>query len=464
MKSHGTTSKKSYMKALGLSGAGHDLDEVASSTKAEWERSWWVKYVDKPTIEVDWDNMERYDARVVPQVYYANYVGQQVSDNLNKLSADRRRKWILENKPGYTLRDRALNIAVSRGSVMPSFIAKFGPSKKLSSRASRILNPDDVGVPRWEGTPEENAGMVRAAARYFGAGQVGFVELDEHTEKLIYSYGADGKKIEFEDVALAYETEDRRVIPRKARWVIVFSVQMSEELLKRGDGLYSTALSGAPNALGYSQGRNVLDRLQTFLHVLGYQGLGSPWFNGLGIAPALAIMAGLGELSRLNLLISPEYGPMQRVFRLITDLPLAPTKPIDAGIMRFCRTCKKCALLCPAKVLSVEDDPSWEIHGKWSNPGHRAYHYTDSAKCMTQWRVSSAGCSTCLSVCPFSKKHKSFIHSAVEATIAKTSVFNGLFTKMDGLLGYDIPKDPELWWDMDMPPYGIDSTGGTVLE
>ena len=263
---------------------------------------------------------------------------------------------------------------------------------------------------------------------------------------------------------LLYETDDKRVIPRKARWVIVFSVEMSEELLKRRDGLYATALSGTPNALGYSQGRNVLDRLQTFLHVLGYQGLGSPWFNGLGIAPALAIMAGLGELSRLNLLISPEYGPMQRVFRLVTDLPLAPTRPIDAGIMRFCRTCKKCALLCPAKVLSVEDDPSWEIKGKWSNPGHRTYHYVNSPKCMTQWRVSSVGCSTCLSVCPFSKKHKSFIHSVLEATIDKTYVFNGLFTKMDGLLGYDIPRDNESWWDMDMPPYGVDSTHGTMLE
>jgi len=452
------------MKTTGLSKAGHDLDEVAASAKAEWKRSWWVKYVDKPTIEVDWDNMERYDSRVVPQVYYPNYVGKEVSDKLNKLSDDRRKKWILEDKPGYTLRDRALGIGSNRGSVMPRFIANLAPTTKLASRTSKILSPDNIGVPRWEGTPEENARTIRAAARYFGAGEVGFLELDHKIEKLIYSYDSDGKKIEFEDVDLAYETEEKRAIPKKARWVIIFSVQMSEELQKRRDGLYATALSGTPNGLGYSQGRNVLDRLQTFLHVLGYQGLGSPWFNGLGIAPALGIMAGLGELSRLNLLISPEYGPMQRLFRLITDLPLAPTKPIDAGIMQFCRTCKRCAQLCPARVLSIEDNPSWEVTGKWSNPGHKAYHYMNSAKCMTQWKVSSVGCSTCLSVCPFSKKHKSFIHTIVESTIAKTPIFNGLFTKMDGLLGYDLPKDAESWWDMDMPPYGMDSTHSTLLE
>jgi len=452
------------MKGLGLSNAGHDLDEVAGSVKAEWKRSWWVKSVDEPTIEVDWDNMQRYDARYVPQVYYANYVGQDVADNLNKLSEDRRNQWIIENKPGYTLPDRALEIGSNRGSAAPEFFLDLSSPAKFGSRASKAFTPSDIGVPRWEGTPEENARMIRAAAKYFGAGAVGFVELDSHTEKLIYSYDSDGKKIEFEDVDLAYETDNKRVIPNKARWVIVFSVQMSEELLQRRDGLNATSLSGTPNSLGYSQGRNVLDRLQTFLYVLGYQGLGSPWFNGLGIAPALGIMAGLGELSRLNLLISPEFGPMQRIFRLITDLPLAPTKPIDAGIMRFCRTCKRCALLCPASMLSTDTEPSWETTGKWSNPGHKAYHYIDSAKCMTQWKVSSAGCSTCLSVCPFSKKHKSFVHTVVEATIAKTPIFNGLFTKMDTLMGYDEAKDPESWWDMNMPPYSTDSTHGTLLD
>lgn len=46
--------------------------------------------------------------------------------------------------------------------------------------------------------------------------------------------------------------------------------------------------------------------------------------------PPSAVMAGLGELSRLNRLITPEFGPMVRVFTLLTDLPVALDKPIDA--------------------------------------------------------------------------------------------------------------------------------------
>ena len=36
----------------------------------------------------------------------------------------------------------------------------------------------------------------------------------------------------------------------------------------------------------------------------------------------LAIMAGLGELSRIGILITPEFGPRVRLCKVFTDLPL----------------------------------------------------------------------------------------------------------------------------------------------
>jgi len=306
--------------------------------------------------------------------------------------------------------------------------------------------------------------MIRAAARNFGASQVGFLELDEHNRKFIYSFDAmDGAKLEFEDVDQAYETDKKRVIPNKARWVIVFTVQMSEELYKRLVGRAPTALSSSTTGLAYSRGPNIIDRLQTFLHVLGYQGLMGTWSNGLGIAPALGVMAGLGELSRLQPLVSPEYGPLQRVFKMVTDLPLAPNKPIDAGIMRFCRTCKKCAEACPSGALSMETEPSWEVKGPWSNPSHRAY-FQDGPKCYAYWLRASSSCATCLAICPFSKNYSHLLHRAVSATIAATPGLNGFFTRMDDFFKYDKPKDPESWWNLNLPPYGVDANKGTRLE
>jgi reductive dehalogenase len=464
MKYHSTTSKKTYMKATGLNKAGNDLDEVISSPVAEWKRPWWVRTVPEPTVEVDWDATERFDARKIQQVSFYKYVGEEENLRLRKLGTERSKQWILENRPNYTLRDRAVDLAGRRGSVRTKFINELEarPVGQASGGwGGQLLSPELLNVPRWEGSPEENSRMIRAVARNFGASQIGFVELDERARKLIYTYDArDGVKLDFEDVDKAYETEDRRVIPNKAQWVIVFSVQMSEELYKRVVGHAPTPLSSSTTGLAYARGRNVIDRLQTFLYLIGYQGLMGTWENGLGMAPALGIMAGLGELSRLNKIVSPEYGPMQRVFKMVTDLPLAPTQPIDAGIMRFCRTCKKCAEVCPSGTISTETDPFWEVKGPWNNPGHRAW-FDDAPNCLAYWIKSTSSCATCLAICPFAKKDKSFIHHVVEATIAKTSIFNGLFTKLDGLMGYDKPKDPESWWDLDLPIHGIDPTTGT---
>ncbi len=59
------------MKGLGLVTAGiggasavspvfHDLDELTSSAETKLKRAWWVKEVDEPTVEIDWEIMKRH--------------------------------------------------------------------------------------------------------------------------------------------------------------------------------------------------------------------------------------------------------------------------------------------------------------------------------------------------------------------------------------------------------------------
>jgi reductive dehalogenase len=392
-----TVSNQDHMKSMGLDGRDkgtsakkfHDLDEVIASPMADWKRPWWVRTVDEPTLEVDWDGMERFDARKIQQVSWRKYVGEEKARELNKRREEKMLQWILDSKPGYTLRDRALDISGSQaGSVGTSFQGSWAVtasmtkdegkvftkdvtrSKLTDPARARPLSPEELGVPRWEGIPEENSRMIRAVLRHFGADQIGFVELNKRHRKFIYEVDAlDGKALMFENVEQAYETEKKRVIPDKAKWVIVFSIQMSEDLIKRRSGLAPSAFSSSASGAAYGQARNIMDRLQNFLHILGYQGLMGTWFNGLGIAPAFGVMAGLGELSRLNRMISPEYGPLQRVFKIVTDLPLAPTKPITAGIMRFCETCKVCAGTTPAIAPGMKTRPPAEPGGRYQRPG-----------------------------------------------------------------------------------------------
>jgi hypothetical protein len=75
---HGTTSKNVIRKLLSKIGLGkaRDLDEVAASPLAQWKRPWWVKTVDKPTVDIDWDVVERFDETRIQQRSFPKYGGE----------------------------------------------------------------------------------------------------------------------------------------------------------------------------------------------------------------------------------------------------------------------------------------------------------------------------------------------------------------------------------------------------
>jgi epoxyqueuosine reductase len=411
-------------------------------------RPWWVRTAVEPTIEIDWDRMQRFDARnTVRGPGLLKYFDPDELTHLSKIAADNARQRILDNVPGYTLKDQALRAAQQSGN----------SDRRCFLGSEQAPTPESRGVPPWTGTPEEAARILRVAMRHFGAATVGLVELNERTRKLIYSHDPDGKRLVFEEVERAYETDGLRVIPSKAKWVIVYTVQMSSETLKRAP----TVTAAQTTSLAYDRGLQIQIKTQEFLRGLGYQCLGEATLNGLGIAPAFAVMAGLGEMSRANRLITPEFGPMVRIFKLITDLPVAIDKPINAGIMEFCWHCKKCAEACPAGALSFDDEPTWGPRGDWNSPGHRAY-FEDSVKCYTYWQEeASSNCGICFAVCPFSKKDKAWIHHWVKGSIALFPVLDGFLRSMDDAFSYGAKKDPEEWWRLNLPEYGIDTRSTT---
>lgn len=457
-KYHTTLSRRDFMKMLGLSGAAigavtampaatpilfHDLDETMASPEADWKRPSWIKETERPTVDIDWQMMGRFDygevmfargfekAMGAPYVRWATEVGQR-----NKA------QWIRQGRPGFTLRDHAIRYATQPFAFKShSFIGhKLAPT------------PQDLGVPRWEGTPEENSRMLRSAMRLFGADQVSFVELDsDTTEKLIYSYDIDGKRIDIKHVSYPEEQQDCRIIPKKARWVIIYTVKMSYELVHR----LPSWSAGATVYNGYAMGPFVQERTQEFLRGLGYMCLGEIRPNAIGTSVGFGILAGIGEMSRVEHLITPERGLSHRVFKLITDLPLMPGKPIDSGVMQFCRTCKKCAELCPANAIPRATDPSWEIPGPYKRPGVRGWSRIEPL-CYSYWRQTDTGCGFCLAVCPLNKPGSTAYFNAMRGVASKTSAINPLFRNIDDAIGYGVRTEYEDFWNLEMPTMGWD--------
>jgi reductive dehalogenase len=453
-------SRRDFLKTLGVAGATLGAAGAVGLTAAGdtfgapmsggiTRRPWWVRQVAEPTTGIDWSRIERVNAASDTLLGQAlgRFETPEENERLTQLQRENERQRVLNNEAGYRLKDNALHSAfdVVRDRMPRSFL---GP--QLAPR------PEDEGFERWEGTPEENAALLKVAMKQMGAAIVGIVRLDDNTRKLVYSVDPDGKRIEFEDVPWGYETEDKRVIPNRAQWMVVYGVQMSELGIKRAP----TKIAQIATTEAYQRGLMIQNNTQEFLRGLGYQGLGEATLNGLGIAPAFAVLAGLGELSRLNRVVTPEYGPMVRIFKLITDLPLEPDSPIDAGIARFCRSCKKCAEACPPSALSFETEPGWTPVGEWNNAGHQAW-FENSVRCKRYWYEElGTNCGICFSVCPFSKQNASFMHDLIRMQIATVPGLDSIIRNMDDAFGYGVQKNPEDWWTLDLPEYGIDTHKG----
>lgn len=449
--------RREFMKELGKLGAVASLapvvafGEQASTKAAGIQRPGFIKELDfgKPTTEIDWDMLLPMSERErTTRRSLSKYLSQDRMDSMSELRKANTTKWRNENKPGYTVKDYAFKEGCGSGASSLSFIGPQGAD-----------TPEDLDAAKYEGSPEEALQVLTAAMRHFGAATVGVTLLDDNTEKLIYSQDPDGKYLFVKDIDEPVETDDERHIPKKARWVVSYTVQMSEETMTA----CPTPLGSATTSLTYRRGRNVQARTQEFLRGLGYMGLGESSTNALAIAPAFGVLAGLGELSRYNRLITPEYGSMVRVFKIITDLPLAPTKPIDAGLLNFCKTCMKCADHCPSKALSFEKEPYWEVIGGWNNAGHKAW-FEDSVKCRNYWYECGTNCGICFAVCPFASNNLASYNDLRNRLAGTVPALNATLVKIDDILHTPFTefgkpqKDPEAWWTADLPVYGIDTT------
>lgn len=467
---HSTVSRRDFMKGLGLAGAGlgaaavtpqfTDLDELVS-TEVSRSQPWWVKEADKPAVDIDYTLMERYDQRDGAfQEGLAKYFGNgDISKGLEVIAAqntlynDISNKHFKDSKPGYALRDKALTTARSAMGTTYSFL---GPQKAAT--------PEARGVPKWQGTPEENFRMIRNAAKIWGATHIAVVELDPATtRKLVWSYDHDGRKIEFEDIAVPALTTTKKAIPNAVKYAVVYYVPGSIRTNTRvveplGD-----------IARCYEHFFNLQSQLMEFTRGLGYQSVGQTSNQSLSTKTGLAVLGGSHEQSRMLSAIAPIAGPSPRPGMIFTDLPLAPTSPIDAGIHRFCATCMKCAHACPTQSLSLEKEPTYDTIGVFNSKGAKRY-MVNGATCRANANNGEVNpCrlgnwNTCMRACTFSKLEEALIHKVIHMTLSTTGMFNGFFANMDELFGYNTEITPDEWWTRDILPFDQDTTQGQWIR
>jgi hypothetical protein len=81
-----------------------------------------------------------------------------------------------------------------------------------------------------------------------------------------------------------------------------------------------------------------------------------------------AFAAGLGEIGYSKLLLTPEFGPRQRIVLMMTDAPLEPD-PIYEG-PKLCDRCMRCVVECSGEAISPKETDSVIVAGHKLEWGH----------------------------------------------------------------------------------------------
>ena len=480
-KYHHALSRRDFMKALGLGTAGvgaaaaavplfADLDDMMSHGETldhTFKRAWYIKEreIGNPTTPVDWTAVVGHENN-----YIMNSTNGQNYGFTDAERAERSSKGsaaalsgIGKGYGGFQTRDYALSSGAS------------APLTNVWTQPKTNIRWDTVqGLTRYQGSPEENSKIVRAAATFLGASSVGFGVLEGDEKKFCNKVHSEGLPFVWEDVDWPSAESNKYVVPNsRTLYAIGLTEEFSKEMWRHGNNENGAGqLRAAANSDRYRRWALLYRGMQNFLNYMGYMAFGYP-SNPRGFLPSGGdgILVGLCEGGRSsNNFISPEHGMAQGYFSMVTDMPLAPTAPIDAGIFRFCHTCKKCAETCPSEAIGFDNEPTYDLFDpnmykynknnpvKFLTPGKARFKY-DAYACA--WQTSSTvGCCNCMGTCTFNTNNGAGIHGMVKGLLATTSLFNGFLWRADKAYGFGLTPDDKKaeWWDMSLPVHSIDST------
>jgi reductive dehalogenase len=272
-------------------------------------------------------------------------------------------------------------------------------------------------------SPERAAREIKRVARAFGASLVGITEYDER-----WMYTS-----KFSDISLTERPND---IPEGLDWVVVTAQQMDYGWIRT----VPSALSGAATGLGYSHDALVVLSTAQYIRNLGYNAVAS--MNDSSLAIPYAIKAGLGEYSRLGLLITKEFGPRVRLGKVFTDLPLSTDAPVRFGVREFCDVCRRCSDSCPVKAIS-DGEPTTDVYNESNLRGVRKWSI-DGERCFDYWVKQNSDCAICLRVCPYNKDFSRW-WARLGRVLAGTPMRRFMLW-LDKRMGYGERWKPREWW------------------
>jgi ferredoxin len=250
-----------------------------------------------------------------------------------------------------------------------------------------------VAAQQIERSPKVWTAAIKKLALSFGAVDVGVTELQPYH---VYTHVGRGTGTYGEPIDLDH------------RYGFVFSVEMDHRRVAHAP----SAPVVEESARQYVEGAKIALVIASWIRRLGFPARAHIDGNYRVIAPLVARDAGLGEIGRMGLLMSPRLGPRVRLGVVTTDMPLVADPPgDDLSVLDFCAVCKKCAVNCPVGAIPSGDRTPVDEGLRWA---------IDAETCYRYWNIVGTDCATCMRVCPYSHPD-SPAHNLVRFAIRRSS-------------------------------------------
>ena len=285
---------------------------------------------------------------------------------------------------GYARVSGAIYVDDTAGSLNPNY---GGYSGHLQDSAG-LYNWDDPVSPNQYPVmdPAAVSQRIKHMARFYGADLVGICRLDP---RWVYSHYFDMETAAYGKLDVPYT------------FAVVMGIEMQWSEINTSPRFGASAVT----ALAYSRMAEVSSKLAKYIRSLGHPAV--PSGNDTAQSIPLAIDAGLGELGRMGLLLTAEFGARQSLCKVLSDLPLVPDQPIDFGIQRYCEICLVCAKNCPPRVIRFEDRTTQPTSVS-NRPGVLRWPVNVTG-CYKFWLENGMDCSNCVRACPWSAPNRNWI-------------------------------------------------------
>jgi ferredoxin len=292
--------------------------------------------------------------------------------------------------------------------------ASFGLTEVLRPAVNGPVNPDQMEV-----DPASITRFVKDLTRFYGAHTVGITELRPYH---IYSHIGRGSGQYGAPVELDH------------RFAIAFTVEMNHAMVRAAPH----APTVMESAREYVEAAKTSVELANWIRLLGYPARAHIDGNYRVVAPLVARDAGLGEIGRMGLLMTPNLGPRVRLGVVTTDLPLIPDgRKNDRSVLDFCRICQKCHECCPPKAIPQGDRVEIDGAVRWR---------INDAMCFRYWNAVGTDCARCMAVCPYSHPDN-LMHNLVRWAARRSGAARRAVVWLDSLFygRHPAPKPYPAW-------------------